>query len=193
MSLFLGIFGNLSTLKVPKRYNFFVFTYTDGKQPLQILSPHIIWYAHRRMNLHCTQRYLWRYCSSSSWPLPKEAHLLVRPCSASAALKSGLRWEIHALFDAIYSSASVCQISISGSDVWVGNLLCCWHRSHACSYTSDIFMYTSLSWCLIRMNHWMILINTHKQNKLYIQIVIPTGISVKFLCYITYVHHTKLV
>lgn len=47
---------------------FRIFTYTDGKQPLQILSPHIIWYGQRRMNLHCTQRYLWRYCSSSSWP-----------------------------------------------------------------------------------------------------------------------------
>ena len=52
----------------------------------------------------------------------------------------------HVLFTTLYSSVSVCQISISGSDVWAGNLLCCWHRSHACSYTSDIFMYTSLSW-----------------------------------------------
>lgn len=84
----------------------------------------------------------------------------------------------HVLFTTLYTSVSVCQISISGSDVWAGNLLCCWHRSHACSYTSDIFMYTSLSWCLTRMNHWMILINTHKQNKLYIQIAIPIGISV---------------
>jgi len=43
-------------------------TYEDGKQPLHILSPHIIWYGRRRMNLHCTHWYRRRYCSSSSCP-----------------------------------------------------------------------------------------------------------------------------